>query len=317
MYGGSLPCSVGIDVHSSGYSAGPTAPAPGHSLPELRLGKWFEPNKNRVTIMMTIIHPKSSRALRCRVMEADLQDWESSAKMEDARHKHGTSAIAITSNPDVNNDKQKDIETSEEKHAPSDSSLTGSSSPSVNASSSPQRPPPASRTQQDPQLPIWRRIYDFLAYCPLHLRWNPEQPPKFSMSLNVLFGFAGAFTVANLYYSHPILNVLAHDFGVPYVEVSQIPTLAQAGYATGLLFLCPLGDMYRIGGHELDRRLFSDSVHHGCNDGDAPAHASVGGGSGPPETSRGSALDRGQRFDARDPDCASAVRDHDQLHLVA
>lgn len=65
------------------------------------------------------------------------------------------------------------------------------------------------------------------------------------MWLNILFALAGAFTVANLYYSHPILNILAADFGVGYVHISQIPTLAQAGYATGLLFVCPLGDMLR------------------------------------------------------------------------
>lgn len=65
------------------------------------------------------------------------------------------------------------------------------------------------------------------------------------MWLNVLFGIAGAFTVANLYYSHPILNILADDFGVSYESVSQIPTLAQAGYAVGLLFLCPLGDLLK------------------------------------------------------------------------
>jgi predicted MFS family arabinose efflux permease len=65
------------------------------------------------------------------------------------------------------------------------------------------------------------------------------------MALNVLFAFAGAFTVANLYYNHPILNILAKDFGVPYEEVSQIPTLMQAGYAVGLFFLCPLGDLLR------------------------------------------------------------------------
>ncbi|KAK8192756.1 hypothetical protein M8818_007928 [Zalaria obscura] len=68
---------------------------------------------------------------------------------------------------------------------------------------------------------------------------------SFSMPLNVLFGFAGAFTVANLYYNHPILNILADEFNVPYEEVSQIPTVMQAGYAAGLLFLCPLGDMVK------------------------------------------------------------------------
>jgi len=47
------------------------------------------------------------------------------------------------------------------------------------------------------------------------------------------------------YYSHPILNVLARDFGVSQEQVSRIPTLSQAGYAVGLLFLCPLGDIFK------------------------------------------------------------------------
>ncbi|QIW95019.1 hypothetical protein AMS68_000537 [Peltaster fructicola] len=95
------------------------------------------------------------------------------------------------------------------------------------------------------QPAIWRRALRLMAYTPPRCRWNPEQPPVFSMWLNILFGFAGAFTVANLYYTHPILNILAEDFGVEYVQVSQIPTLAQAGYAVGLLLLCPLGDLLR------------------------------------------------------------------------
>lgn len=61
--------------------------------------------------------------------------------------------------------------------------------------------------------------------------------------MNVLFAFAAGFTVANLYYNHPILNLLAKDFNVRYEQVSQIPTVMQAGYAAGLLFLCPLGDL--------------------------------------------------------------------------
>lgn len=61
--------------------------------------------------------------------------------------------------------------------------------------------------------------------------------------MNVLFAFAAGFTVANLYYNHPILNLLAVDFNVRYEQVAQIPTVMQAGYAAGLLFLCPLGDL--------------------------------------------------------------------------
>ena len=100
-------------------------------------------------------------------------------------------------------------------------------------------------TQKGSHRTIWSRVYDAIAYTPPRCRWDPEKPPQFSMFLNVLFGFSGAFTVANLYYSHPILNILADEFDVPYERVSQIPTVMQAGYAAGLLFLCPLGDMVR------------------------------------------------------------------------
>ena len=91
---------------------------------------------------------------------------------------------------------------------------------------------------------IWRRIYHIITYTPPQCRYNPDKPFKFSMALNLLFGFAGTFTVANLYYSHPILNKLADDFHVSQERVSLVPTLAQAGYGSGLLFLCPLGDLF-------------------------------------------------------------------------
>ncbi|OCK77050.1 MFS general substrate transporter [Lepidopterella palustris CBS 459.81] len=103
---------------------------------------------------------------------------------------------------------------------------------------------PTSHHHAPKPTPLWRRIYNILSWTPLRCRWDPEKPPKFSMALNVLFAFAGAFTVANLYYNHPILNILADEFHVPYEKVSQIPTVMQAGYAAGLLFLCPLGDLF-------------------------------------------------------------------------
>lgn len=84
------------------------------------------------------------------------------------------------------------------------------------------------------------RIFWTPAYC----RYNPEKPPTFSLFQNVLFALAGAATVANLYYSIAILNVIARDFNVSYLTVSRIPTLAQSGYAVGLFLICPLGDLF-------------------------------------------------------------------------
>ncbi|EXJ75474.1 uncharacterized protein A1O5_02170 [Cladophialophora psammophila CBS 110553] len=92
---------------------------------------------------------------------------------------------------------------------------------------------------------ILQMVYDCLTYVPPRCRYDPERPFQFSMALNVLFAFAGCFTVANLYYTHPILNLLADDFHVTDEQSSYIPTLAQAGYAGGLLFLCPLGDLLK------------------------------------------------------------------------
>lgn len=52
-----------------------------------------------------------------------------------------------------------------------------------------------------------------------------------------------AFSVANLYYTHPILHILAEDFNVSDERASLVPTLLQTGYATGLLFIVPVGDL--------------------------------------------------------------------------
>ncbi|KAG1729030.1 major facilitator superfamily domain-containing protein [Suillus lakei] len=65
------------------------------------------------------------------------------------------------------------------------------------------------------------------------------------MLLNVSFGIAATLVVANLYYCQPILIQLSASFHVTYDEVASIPTLVQAGYGIGLLFIAPLGDMLR------------------------------------------------------------------------
>ena len=142
---------------------------------------------------------------------------------------------------------------------PTDSSTAESkksehqTTPSPLSATSPDHASIASRHEDNSQqndkytgrLATFWRLLDKITYTPKRCRWDPVEPPRFNIWLNLLFGAAGAFTVANLYYSHPILDILAEDFGVNYVEVANIPTLAQAGYAVGLFSLCPLGDLLK------------------------------------------------------------------------
>jgi predicted MFS family arabinose efflux permease len=51
--------------------------------------------------------------------------------------------------------------------------------------------------------------------------------------------------VANIYYNQPLLGKIAQTFAVPEAEAGTIAMLTQVGYATGLLFIVPLGDMLR------------------------------------------------------------------------
>ncbi|KAI0907918.1 major facilitator superfamily domain-containing protein [Ustulina deusta] len=80
-------------------------------------------------------------------------------------------------------------------------------------------------------------------WMPPWCRYDPHNPPKFTLSMNILLAFSTTFTVANLYYPQPILNVIAEDFQVSYERSASVATLSQAGYAAGLLFICPLGDI--------------------------------------------------------------------------
>lgn len=80
---------------------------------------------------------------------------------------------------------------------------------------------------------------------PAKKQYHPDRAFKFGLGLNLLFGFAATFTVANLYYNQPILSILAEDWNVEYDTISRVPTLLQCGYAVGILLLAPLGDMVR------------------------------------------------------------------------
>ncbi|KAG7444106.1 MFS general substrate transporter [Guyanagaster necrorhizus] len=94
------------------------------------------------------------------------------------------------------------------------------------------------------EMPRFTKDFGFLP-IPHRLRYDPEKPFHFGLLLNISFGFASTFVVANLYYCQPLLIEMSKSFNVTYDKVSTIPTLVQAGYATGLLLLSPLGDLVR------------------------------------------------------------------------
>ncbi|KAK6519579.1 hypothetical protein TWF281_003402 [Arthrobotrys megalospora] len=111
---------------------------------------------------------------------------------------------------------------------------------------------------------VLERILRFFNYVPQRCRYDPEREFKFNMALNLLFAFAATFTVANLYYNHPILDILAKDFNVTYERVSIIPNVMQAGYASGLFFITPLGDLFRRRALTLGLILFTTLMWLGC-----------------------------------------------------
>ncbi|KXJ92129.1 membrane protein [Microdochium bolleyi] len=94
-----------------------------------------------------------------------------------------------------------------------------------------------------PSKSTLRQILALLDWVPKHCRYDPNNPPKFTHSMNILLAFATTFTVANLYYPQPILNLIAVEFGVDNERASNVAALTQAGYAVGLAFLCPVADM--------------------------------------------------------------------------
>lgn len=64
-----------------------------------------------------------------------------------------------------------------------------------------------------------------------------------SPKLALLFAVACGLAVANVYYSQPLLDVIAADLRMDHATVGVIGTATQTGYAAGLLLLVPLGDL--------------------------------------------------------------------------
>ncbi|MDQ8727231.1 MFS transporter [Bradyrhizobium sp. LHD-71] len=64
-----------------------------------------------------------------------------------------------------------------------------------------------------------------------------------SRALTLLFAAAGGLAVANAYFAHPLLDVMADDLGLPRATVGLVVAATQVGYGLGLILLVPAGDL--------------------------------------------------------------------------
>ncbi|HXT16387.1 MAG TPA: MFS transporter [Gemmatimonadaceae bacterium] len=71
---------------------------------------------------------------------------------------------------------------------------------------------------------------------------EPPSPAEPRLPIRLLSFTAGA-VVANLYYSQPLLPEIGRTFGLTNGRVGLVSTASQLGYAVGLLFFVPLGDI--------------------------------------------------------------------------
>ena len=59
-----------------------------------------------------------------------------------------------------------------------------------------------------------------------------------------MMAIIAGLTVANCYYNQPLLELIRHDLGINEQKANLITVITQIGYALGLCFLIPMGDLY-------------------------------------------------------------------------
>ncbi|WP_318837052.1 MULTISPECIES: MFS transporter [unclassified Providencia] len=70
------------------------------------------------------------------------------------------------------------------------------------------------------------------------------QTAELTTGLTILMAIATGLVVASNYYAQPLLDTIAGQFNLTTNMAGFIVTAAQLGYAAGLLFLVPLGDLF-------------------------------------------------------------------------
>lgn len=73
---------------------------------------------------------------------------------------------------------------------------------------------------------------------------TPIDRPRAGQGLFLAMAVGCGIAVANLYYNQPLLALMAADLGISTASIGLVPTATQIGYAVGLFFLVPLGDMF-------------------------------------------------------------------------
>lgn len=72
---------------------------------------------------------------------------------------------------------------------------------------------------------------------------EPRQAPPLSRAIMLLFAAASGLAVANAYFAHPMLDVMADDLGLSRAHAGLIVGATQVGYGLGLILLVPIGDL--------------------------------------------------------------------------
>ncbi|MGY6030017.1 MFS transporter [Phytobacter sp. AG2a] len=71
-----------------------------------------------------------------------------------------------------------------------------------------------------------------------------SQPLNAARWIIFVLAMGAGFSVAAIYYAQPLLPLMGSDLHLTIDGMGLVPTLTQAGYALGILFLLPLGDRY-------------------------------------------------------------------------
>lgn len=72
----------------------------------------------------------------------------------------------------------------------------------------------------------------------------PDTPAPIGFGTSLLFAIACGALAGNIYYSQPLVALIAGGMGLSVSAESLIFTTVQLGYSIGLLFIVPLGDLF-------------------------------------------------------------------------